>query len=494
MNSRRPLRNVHVVPVLMNSFQARYLLVNATLLILTIFCLLGDILGFYSVGRMGRMVLLAGVCLFSVNVLGSMVQIIYKALRVLLAPSKPASPKKEKEPTAVSSEKILPLVASEFKEQQSMPSPIRLMSTPSKKPAEQHSSPMTGTASPIMGPSTPFTLRMTAAASSPLGPVAQLQIPPVNQAFKVSELPQPKKEMEEVISKGALKEKSKGRKIYQGEAALRYLGISYERLDALTDNLRVWFSRQVLTPLVRSIEECEEHFGKAGWSHLGPSHPAVYSLLPANGSKMNWERGFVIPQHGAPSMPTRVQTLLELAQTYRGDPMVTLRLRIEKYLDTGNSIAGHRSVTLQRIKQMAADPWVRASSGDQQQHNSLLMHLFCSYLDENMLAPGSDAQMDHIVPQQPLSSRSFVALGEPEGSFASGTPKLQHVSSQQFRVLLPDGAALEMPPGMNHLLHVLVLFLEYIRMRLRGHLGLSNLATPRLQLMQVLEENGPFSR
>lgn len=503
--------------VLLNSFQARYLLVNATLLVVSVFALLGEVLGFYETGRIGRVVMISGMSLFSVNVLGSLVRVVCKAICILTA----SSPASSVVATPVSNtvtnldkphgflEKHLEEKEENVRYQQQQqqqrlgfntsptPSPIRLISTPGKtieSPTAGSSAQKSGMS---MGPSTPFTLRM-AAASSP----KRLVSAPVNEEFKVTEIePQASNKKPDAAVNASLAGKaSVVGTVYKGEEALRYLGISYERLDVMTDNLRVWFSRKILVPLQKNIQECEEHFAKAGWSHLGPAHPAVYSLLPNQHHQHpsgSWERGFVIPPTLGSSSSNNnnnaaagkgISSLLELAQMYKGDPMVTLRLSIEKYLDTGIGIAGHRSMTLQRIKQLAADPWIRVNSNENSAVSSLLMHLFCCFLDENLEMHNNEVGNQ----QQPLSSRNFVALGEPEGSFAAGTPKLQQIGPQLFRVLLPNNTnshvvALEMPPGMNHLLHVLVLFLEHIRIRLHGYLGMSNLASPRLQLMQVLQ-------
>ena len=489
--------------------ERKYLAVNISFLVFYLAMLLADTLGFYEMFRFVRYFCYFSALLFSFNILVFFIGIATRMVRVLmLRPTPPSSPlaKQYKAPSFLEPRTETEQISSALRKvpsSRSLPqsslsnTPIKLMSSPRASLAlstPQGTSVPSVSATPL-GPSTPFSLRFASAGSTMAPPVPA----PMSAKAEAKGVPPPllggKKLELEPREKG--KVISEEFRIERGNQALRYLSLSYDRMDFMVENLRHWFSLKIFKPLAKNITDCEEYFIKAGWGHLGPSHPVVYSLLSKGNYNTisSWEDGFVIPS----TLPNKSflqtnapQTLLELAQKYKEDAMVTLRLAIEKYLDTGNSIAGHRITTIQHIKQLASDPWVRHPLV--KDINALLVHLFCTFLDERLQSPFSgrfstSADVDLFTGSQ---SKNFVAIGEPFGTFAAQTPKLHQVRLQEFRVLLPNQVALEMPLGITHVFQVIVLFLEYIRANLNGYLGIANLSSPSIDLMEVLKENGHY--
>jgi hypothetical protein len=485
----------------------KYLVINFSFLIFYLVMLLADALGFYEMFWFVRHFCYFSLLLFIFNISVFFITLTNRMIRVLMVPqTPPTSPlTKSHPPSSVPSSQrigidqgISPHKRIPTQTQSTlMKTPIKLLSSPRGSsplfPASgsQLLSTPAATTTPLSH-STPFSLKLSVATASVPSSVptqtitrSESKIGPVVRGEKILEIVQPdtqKAKMDEF-------------RILRGDLVFRNLSLTHDRMDTLVENLRNWFTVKIFKPLARNIAECEEYFYKAGWGHLGPSRPAVYSLLSKGNHNAipSWESGFILPNSLLSKDSPRVdspRSLLELAQRYREDPMVFTRLAIEKYLDTGNSVAGHRITTIQHIGHLASDPWIRQPL--LKDTNPILIHLFCTFLDEKLQFPASNRNNSDLDFFTGSHCKNFVALGEPVGSFAAQTPKLHQVRLQEFRVLLPNHTALEVPLGINHVFQVIVLFLEYIRVNLNGYLGIANLASSSIDLMEVLKEEGRY--
>jgi hypothetical protein len=485
----------------------KYLLINFSFLIFYLVMLLADAVGLYEMFWFVRHFCYFSLLLFIFNISVFFISLANRMIRVLMVPqTPPTSPLAKSHPSSFvpSSQRIgIDQSLSPHKriptQTQStlIKTPIKLLSTPRGSsplfPASSSQLLSTPALSTPLSQSTPFSLKLSVANASVPSVVptqtitrSASKIGPVFRGEKIPEIIQPD---------SGKKIKLDEFRIVKGDLAFRNLSLSHDRMDSLVENLRHWFTVKIFKPLARNIAECEEYFYKAGWGHLGPSRPAVYSLLSKGNNNVipSWESGFILPNTFISKDSPRVdapQSLLELAQRYREDPMVFTRLAIEKYLDTGNSVAGHRITTIQHIGQWASDPWIRQPI--LKDANPILIHLFCTFLDEKLQFPASNRSNSDLDFFTGSHSKNFVALGEPVGSFAAQTPKLHQVRLQEFRVLLPNHTALEVPLGINHVFQVIVLFLEYIRVNLNGFLGIANLASSSIDLMEVLKEEGRY--
>lgn len=243
----------------------------------------------------------------------------------------------------------------------------------------------------------------------------------------------------------------------------------------------------VIKPLVVDIDKVEAAFQSNGMSHLGPLCPASMTLLNSSGNNSSVDLRpafFVSP--GVVAATSRPQTLMELAQTSRHDPMVQARLRIEKYLDVaagvGQVSAGPRVALVRRLRAMAASPAALVSSVDDDTSGDdalLLMHLFCTFLDERL--PSSD-----LYSAQPFTSRYFYHQSSSQVDANCPVAIVQcGRNPPAFQVVTGELVMTPMSTTPTHnCMHTLVLFAAFVEKRLAGHLGIANLRSRSVQLIQ----------
>jgi hypothetical protein len=255
------------------------------------------------------------------------------------------------------------------------------------------------------------------------------------------------------------------------------------------ETLKKWIWSMIIKPLVEDIEKVESAFQSNGLSHLGPLCPASMSLLGGvSGGGMDLRSAFFVSP-GVVASTSSPQTLMELAQQSRHDPMVQTRLRIEKYLDVaagvGQVSAGPRVALVRRLRSMAASPALLTATSTPDHDGGddavLLMHMFCTFLDERL--PSSD-----LYSAQPFTSRYFIAT--PPTDLLSHNLHVPVAIVQSCRhpptFLLITDDFIYTPvttTSAHNCLHVLVLFTAFVEKRLAGHLGIANLKSRSIQLL-----------
>lgn len=284
------------------------------------------------------------------------------------------------------------------------------------------------------------------------------------------------------------------RRLLTPDETLRDLGL-VGRLDDLTENVRAWFSRKILGPLVADIDAVSQAFAKAGLDHLSPAHPASFagSSGLGGGALGGSTTAFLLKNHITITPVAggqQPQSLMDLAQASRNDPMVQTRLRIEKYLAFA-SLVPRRTFVLGRIRELAKGPLMAAFSHAPaalgiESDAEILLSLFCGFLDEHL--PSSD-----FYDTQPFSSRHFVPLGEKPSTRPEAVQLQQH-AQQDFRLVTPSKIYSSFP-GPTNLFQAIVFLVDYVHCHHDGFLGIGNLGSWTISLVGILnlDEDGVFS-
>lgn len=298
-------------------------------------------------------------------------------------------------------------------------------------------------------------------------------------------------------------------------------------MEGILENFINWFLQKILRPLEKDIEAVTESFENAGLGHLGPSVPATYSLFYSHLSDTNFDE----PSRNTISIPPtlsagglaggksfvgpnmRVQSLLELLSSpHKNDIIVQKRVRLERYLVFGGP--SKRPFVIKRIQELAKQFSLSINFlGRQIDDGELLMHLFCTFMDERM--PVSDYYTD-----QPFTQSHYVGdvlVKKPEGSSPTAAltsdPKssvqiVKITKAMQTLLSLPESHQDNLPltsqygliveeklflvhPGAYNALHVLVCFVQAVARgsssRPAGYLGLCNLSSPAIDLLSIFK-------
>ncbi len=262
------------------------------------------------------------------------------------------------------------------------------------------------------------------------------------------------------------------------EASISYLRLGLD-IDVFTENLRGWFSKYVMKPLAKDIEEVNDAFAKNNLDHLNCFHPASFSTsLFGTSSATN---GTVMKSlvSISPQSSSQPQSLMDLAQRMKDDPLVQKRLCIEKYLAFA-SIPSRRNYVISRIKSMA-EGYLLASfspSSGLDSDTEILLTLFCTFLDANL--PSSD-----YFDSQPFSGKHFVRQGE-KPSQRQDAIQIAQVGPQTFELIADEHIFMSFP-GPNNFFHTIVFMIEYVHGHREGFLGIGNFGSRSLNLLSVLE-------
>lgn len=265
------------------------------------------------------------------------------------------------------------------------------------------------------------------------------------------------------------------RQVLTPDETIAELGLGLH-LDEYTENMRGWFSRQIVKPLQADIKEVCDHFSRVGLDHLGPSHPASFtSALFGGGGSMGIVKNSIMITPVNVSQP---QTLVDLAQRQKDDPMVQKRLRIEKFLSFAN-LPGRRSMVLSRIEALAKGPLLAALSPvlGVDSDTEIMVALFCSFMDENL--PSSD-----YYDAQPFSGKHLVRPGE-RPSQRPDAVQLCQTGPGAFE-LVAGSKVYRTYPGPSNLFQVLVFLVEYVHAHHEGYLGIGNLSSRAINMTSVL--------
>ena len=276
------------------------------------------------------------------------------------------------------------------------------------------------------------------------------------------------------------------RKVIKGDDCLTELLISRDFEDRM-ESMRRWLWSMIIKPLVDDIDRVEAAFQANGLSHLGPLCPASLALSMDTKGQFDLRAAFFVSP-GTIGASSRPHTLMDLAQSSRHDPMVQARLRIEKYLDVaagvGRVAAGPRVALVNRLRAMARNPFYSTASPSEDQDDAvLLMHLFCTFLDEHL--PSSD-----FYSAQPFSSKYFLHC--PAGGTEATKLDIHNrpicivqSGGGDFVILFGNEQAF-IPVAANMVgqtLQTLVLFTAIVEKRLAGHLGIANLSSRSVRLI-----------
>lgn len=295
------------------------------------------------------------------------------------------------------------------------------------------------------------------------------------------------------------------RRIVSPERSLVELGLRGE-IELVTDNLRKWLCHKIFKPLAADITLVTEEFHKAGIEHLAPQFPATFSLfssstsrLSANGLAGNTSSTMIMVTGSAATSSlvsaSRPQTLMELSQKYYQDPIVQKRIRIERYLSF-SALYSHRSSIVRRVVEMAEEDLVSSfkhsapSLGLEsslalpqqiQDDISIILNLFCTFMDENLPSDVSHAS-------QPFSTLHFVTADGHESQRPDAIQIHQsNVSVPHFELIAGDCVYETAQGSHNSLYHAIIFMVEYAHRFRNGYLGLGNLGTASIDLISILD-------
>ncbi|CAG0913327.1 unnamed protein product [Notodromas monacha] len=230
--------------------------------------------------------------------------------------------------------------------------------------------------------------------------------------------------------------------------ARRKLGISPEKLDIWSENLRKWISETVVRPVNKEIEAVNEHL-----QGLGSGDSVRIGAMSLN-------QIAAVSVSGIPGMPTG---FMDYSQLHTLIPFLE---------------AHHNQAYL------------------------ILMHLFASYFDVHLPLVTFDSP-------RPFSFRHFIkkpVSGWPttvlEGSFKVQTSVGSVVLPESLRdipvicqaeispphfVFVFKGEVCEASKGRNNLLHTILLFLHHVKTQNKGMLGRVNLGLSGINVLWILE-------
>ena len=287
--------------------------------------------------------------------------------------------------------------------------------------------------------------------------------------------------------------KIKSKKVISPDNSLKQLGLLH-RIDTVTENLCLWFSVKIIRPLSSSILEISREFSASGLDHLSPQIPASFSMFSKNisgyaGSTENNSYILSPPGFAASAVP---QTLLELFHKYPNNELVLKRLHVERYLSFA-AIASQRSAVIKRIHEMSADGLFKSlslmassltfytnDSNSCEEDAILLMHLFCSFMDEKLPS-------EQYMNSQPFSTKHFVSTEE-KPSERSDAIQIHQAQRHppRFRVIAED-KIYEVDSGCRAVFQAIIILVEYLHQNHSGYLGVGNLASPAISLTSILD-------
>lgn len=292
---------------------------------------------------------------------------------------------------------------------------------------------------------------------------------PVKATSQVPSLDAPAGSATEVPAKPKVFE----RRVLTPDATVAELGLGLD-LDRATEGLRVWFAKHILQPLTRDINETVEALARNGLDHLNPYHPASFSASIFGAAPPPALKNLIAINPGGAPQP---QSLMDLAQRCKDDPVVQKRLRLEKYLAFAN-LASRRSHVIGRIQAMAKGSLLAAfnPAPGLDSDTEILLSLFCTFLDENL--PSSD-----YYDAQPFSGKHLIRIGE-KPSTRPDAIQIAQTAAQTFELVAGD-LVLKSHPGPNNLFHTIVFLVEYVQRHREGFLGIANLASPSVGLSAI---------
>lgn len=263
-------------------------------------------------------------------------------------------------------------------------------------------------------------------------------------------------------------------------SSLKELGL-VGQLDEITENLRAWFSKKIIKPLWEDIKEVSASFSTAGLDHLSPFHPASFgssSIMTGSVGGLSVLKNHISISPVTASQP---QSLLDLAQNSKDDPMVQKRLKIEKFLSFA-SLAPRRSHVISRIEAMSKGTMLTAFNFSTLIDNDsdILWSLFCTFMDENL--PSSDFY-DH----QPFSGKHFVPLNESPSNRPEAL-QIILVAPQEYQFLTGKHIYTSYPGHLN-MFHAIVFMVEYVERRREGFLGIGNINSQAIDLGNILSSD-----
>lgn len=273
------------------------------------------------------------------------------------------------------------------------------------------------------------------------------------------------------------------RSLVDALSAMREMGV-FGRLEEIYENLDNWFLRKIIKPLHEDIVFVTSVFQELGWDHLSPCFPAALGLLTQaryfSSNKLPGDTVLLNRTSNDFTNQARPQSLLELIQKYPQDPVVSKRLRIERYLSIG-VLAAQRNFVIEQVSDLihngSAFVCRKSSRPDTVR---LYLHFFCTFMDDNL--PG-----DGITELQPFTSRHFIPPDCPPSNNPDALQIQQLDSpSTHFRVI-SSRKIYDTFPGDLSLFASIIYLVELCHRFNRGYLGVANLASSSIELVQILD-------
>lgn len=161
-------------------------------------------------------------------------------------------------------------------------------------------------------------------------------------------------------------------------------------LNAATELLRNWFVEKVLGPLVEQIDQVDAAFIAAGMSHLCTRH--THTMAPSLQDARDKPR-----------------TLTDLFQKHGNEPLVKLRMRVERFMQRATE--GDRGHLIERLRALTRDKYMLAYEPSLDSRHLLL--LFGVFMDEHYDTYASFS-LAHIAmyPDAPRTSPYTIQLHE----------------------------------------------------------------------------------
>jgi len=255
-----------------------------------------------------------------------------------------------------------------------------------------------------------------------------------------------------------------------------------EFIDPWTERLRMWLSQWVFQNLVQRIEQLEKFLGDA----------VIFLLSPMRIVQNN-------TQH--PVFWTNPNNNLDDFNLNGLDKNIQIEiLKIRKYVD----VLGCTSLeyVIKRIKILASGTCLinynwnsggnlddRKWSNDFPTDSQLVMHVFCTFMDEKVV-PISTSTKDH-----PFTLQHFMkAPADPKNLNINIViyQTTQHPPHYNILATNPKDNTIEtyqVIKGRNNLFHTIIIFVHYIKNYQKGFLYNNYLGSSDFRLLQIIEED-----
>lgn len=296
-------------------------------------------------------------------------------------------------------------------------------------------------------------------------------------------------------------------------------------IDRWTENTRMWLSSIILQPLVKHIQDIENHtgtpiykpsiffseFGTGNRNSLFTTQPNLNTLQFSPNSPNNPSTDFYNSLSRARQVVDKYISVTGLTNDCR--EYVANRLKIlaegnyilnynwseviveqssphwydsvQGQTDSPSQDDGHSMMeeTLAKIRGSKSTSQSIDPNYKQEEPVSdalILMHLFCTFMDEKLNV------VDPTKQEKPFTSRHYSSMPARPISVSSIIINLAQKQPPHFNLFVKD-KTIELLRGQNNIFHAIALFVFHIKEMYNGFLHQLSLGSPNIQLLKILD-------